>query len=217
MTTIITRVYDSEKKAKSAAAAAGEKIGEGAVEVVKDAAAFRGAVAKGGASGDAAASMAATIPEGGAMVVARAPWGAAARATAALNAAGPVSTEAPKVYVADFAEGTAGSIIPGNKKFLSSDPDHSKKKDPTPFSTLLGMSTLSDRKPKDVLMKGDTQIMPWKPLSDWKLGAPLITEDTAVFSKNFGWETLKDKPATQPLLERDKTPLSSAFGWKTLT
>ncbi|MEM9762705.1 MAG: hypothetical protein AAF968_09370 [Pseudomonadota bacterium] len=216
MTTIVTRVYDTEQKATSAATAAGAKIGADAVDVVKDAAALRTAITKGGVGGDAAESMAAMIPDGGAIVVARAPWGTAARATSALDDAGPVATELPKLYVSDSASGRAESIIPGNRKYLTADGDASRVKDPTPFSTFFGMRVLSDRKPKDVLMRGNTHIMPWKPLSDWKLGAPLITEDTAVFSKRLGWETLKERPATQPLLERDKTPFSTALGLDTL-
>ncbi|MEM7496522.1 MAG: hypothetical protein AAF371_00860 [Pseudomonadota bacterium] len=224
MTTIITRLYDTEDKAKAAAAAARARIGDDAVDVFtgasggKRSTALRNAISKAGASADAAEEFAGAMKEGTAMVLARAPWGRAQGTKDALDSAGPMATDAtPELYVSDNLGSRDLSIIPGNRKFLTADKDAALVEDRTPFSSFFGWRVLSDRRPKDNLKRGDPHIMPGKTLSEWKLGAPLITQHTAVFSKWLGWETLKEKPETHSLLEKDRTPFSSALGWKTLT
>lgn len=226
MTTIVTRLYEDAKTAENVASdiRAMKSVPDDAVAVYgeakgKKASDLRKALMAARMTEDAAGKVQGMLTDGRTLVIAKAPWGTAAAVISKADGAGPVDMGmGSDAYFSErMGASAASNLVPGGTKYLTSDGPLSDG--PTPLSSFFGWRTLSDRRPStDILRRGDkAKIMPGKPLSDWKLGTKMITENTTVFSKRIGMSTLKERPATRSLLDMDKTPFSTALGMKTLT
>ncbi|MEM6974317.1 MAG: hypothetical protein AAF577_16085 [Pseudomonadota bacterium] len=219
MPTIITRLYESEAAAEEVCAAMRDAgIGADAITMVTSETAggdVEGAVAAAGVPSDDVASVAMGIGAGGTLVLAYAGFG---NGMALKKAAG--SAPATRVfdrYSSDL-QGRAGLSVIKGKTYYLSDPKRPPLSDRRhALSSRMGWKMLSDRrKGREVLTENDRKIMPFKPLTGWKLGTRLSNKATP-FSDAMGWKTLKDPKPAEDLLSRDPTPFSTWLGWKTLT
>lgn len=223
MTTIITRLYEDEEAAEGAAGALrADGFGEDTFEVVSGK--KRSAKGKevpdriGAAISDtgSAAALTEKVQGGNALLVVRAPFGTALTAKRVLATTPSIDAGVAQTERYDGGPSTGGSVMSGGELYMSWDGFPPLSSGRTPFSSYLTMSVLSAPKRKDNLRTKNVQIMPWKPLSDWKLGTKPSREPLP-FSSMIGWKPLKERSPVRDLLSREKTPLSSAIGWKTLT
>lgn len=93
--------------------------------------------------------------------------------------------------------------------------------DPTPLSSRMGWSLLSDRKPNinldGVSSTPFSNMLNLSLLSERKTSVELKTDDPTPLSSMFKWPTLSSRGAGVELKTDDPTPLSSALNWPLLS
>lgn len=220
MSTIITRLYKSEATAKKVVGALRAK---GLKD--EDISVFAGATDGGdlraaGIDAAAADGLAARVGEGGALVVVRAPFGAAVKAQGAVDTQSSLKIDSDVAYRYSGARvggSRSESVIPGRKYYLSDPDDPPLAKSRYQISDMMGWKLLSDRKPSpDILMESGKRIMPWEPLSTWQLGTKLSDKATP-FSDALNWPTLKEPNRSDNLMRNNPTPFSTRMGWRLLS
>jgi len=234
MPVTVTRIYESEQKAKQAAAELESHISSGQVTVVTPGAG-PDAEAKLAANGMSAASAkvyAEAVSRGRSVVTVAPSFGRAAAVTRVLDEAGPVDTHV--IDVPDPAttgwlrggtpKGEAGKAAarapviddpaaPVSARFgwpILSD-------DPAPASTKFGWRVLLDD-PAPL-----SSWLGWRTLTKNQGARAALSDDPAPLSKRLGWQLLLNDPTPAsdrfrwPTLKDDPAPASSKFGWRTLS
>ncbi|MBS0644067.1 MAG: hypothetical protein JSS43_29745 [Proteobacteria bacterium] len=223
MPVIVTRLYDSEDKARQVESELAPHTLSGQVTVVTqaDGDSARQALAANGMSNASAKAYAEAVSQGRSAVSVAPSFGYAGRVTRIMDAAGPVDTHIVDVPDEDLGRSGSASATarvedpaaPVSARFgwpvLLDDPAPASRKfgwrvlldDPAPLSRLLGWRTLSANQDARASLSPDPA-----PLSR-RLGWRLLLNDPTPVSDRFGWRVLKDDP----------TPASTKFGWRTLS
>ena len=143
MPVTVTRIYDSEAKAKQAAADVKQHASPGQVVVVtpSEGGSAEDALTKTGLPTGSAKAYAEAVGRGRSVVSVAPAFGRAAPVTAALDRAGPVDTDVTDVAEVPPAKTTRGrsSATAGTTSLIDN---------PTPLSTLLGIPVLLNEQKK---------------------------------------------------------------------
>jgi hypothetical protein len=198
MTTIITRLYEVEDKAVSAASALKNKFGDNAIHLVSPTTAkgadIKASAVKSGIRASDAAAYAEKVKQGQSLVTVHAPWGTGREAIAILESHGGVDAGIgePDVHV-----GATGGVALSN--------------DATPFSDWLGWPVLAPFKVHIKLRSNDaspfSDYFKWPVLSDKKPTAKLVN-DAAPFSKALNLAVLSDRPPFSTLVKDDRSQVT---------
>jgi len=216
MTTLITRLFaDRDTAAKASDALISGGFDRKSVRAIDgDQGAARSALTDMGVSDAAADTLAGKVAGGNGVVALRAPFGRAGDAISTLDRFDPVEVDIEQEthISAVTAPENALSIIPGNRKFLTSEDAVGSG---TGFSESLGMPLLSSRQRGKA--KVDTSTI------SKKFGFTLLSRkqggkakvDTSTISEKLGLKLIK-KPRGGKSIVRNPTPFSSALGWPTI-
>ena len=221
MADTITRIYDSEDRARRAAAEAQKRVAPAQVTIVtpSDGEPAAAKLTATGMSEKSAQRFAEAVERGHSVVAVTPSDGSTADVNAALDSID--SVDAPTAAAPDRQQterrmtdrNTDRHAAPLSSLFgwtvLLDDPTPLSRKfgwrvllnDPTPLSSKIGWRTLSSNQRGKAELSNDPA-----PLSRL-LGWPLLLNNATPVSDRFGWRALKDDP----------TPASSKFGWPTLS
>ena len=233
MPVTVTRLYDSEEKARQAEAALQPHVAPGQATVV--APGDDDAEAKLAATGMSAASakVYAEAAKRGRSVVSVAPhFGKAANVEQVLDDAGPVDThvsDVPDTVTSRWLRSGAptGDTPKGAPRAPAVDdpaaPVSSRfgwpvlSDDPTPASKRFGWRVLLDD-PAPL-----SRLLGWRTLSAKQEASASLSNDPAPLSRRLGWQLLLNDPTPASdrfgwrTLKDDPAPASSKFGWRVLS
>ncbi|MEM9761412.1 MAG: hypothetical protein AAF968_02675 [Pseudomonadota bacterium] len=224
MPTIITRLYGGRGTAESVVdALRGKGLRASEVDLFGDADAGDGLVERliiAGIAPSAAEGLAARLGSGEGLVIARAPFGEAVmvRDTMDDEVSMTLSEEETYRYAFDQPGRRRGLSVTPDKTYYLSDPKNPPlSRSRHVISEYFGWKMLSGRQPgPKILMENGRKIMPWEPLTDWRLNtAP--SKNRTPFSSALNWRTIRQPSAPTNVMRGNPTPFSSYFGWRTLT
>lgn len=209
MTTIISRAYESAKKANEVAAALHAKGHQDAnVDVIagekgEAADSIASRIEAAHVSSEAAAAYAKHVAKGAAVLVARVgmtPFGAAREAMAIADAHGPLDAGVanPNEYIRKVSErGLYNNVLRDHPRFISTDMKPGSMGRYGLISSIFGISTLITRsRPTSVMPEGtlmSTQIMDFPLLSSRKPSGAVIEGGGTVFSDLMGWAVISKR------------------------
>lgn len=225
MATIITRVYKDEKAANAVADALHENgfaardvtVVAGAKGDAADGIAERLSAA--GVGSETAAAAAEKVSGGNAALVVAAPFGKALKAGRVVDEAKSVDLgiEKPDSYKAagDMASDTPDYVLKEHPRFLTSSNYPGGVGSSKPFSSMFGMSMLSNRRKPDAVIRGGRHIFSAKTISNIRFGADL-TDNHKLFSRMLSWPLLSGSRLNSQINQDNPTPFSSFIGWDTI-